>query len=39
MEAMTTITGRLDTPLAAGIIVIGALALLFGLHKLSISIN
>lgn len=39
MEAMTSITGRIDTPMAAGILVIAALAALFALNKLSISIN
>lgn len=38
MEA-TAISGRIDVPITAGIIVLIALALLFGLHKLVISVK
>jgi hypothetical protein len=39
MAQATTLSGRLDTPMASAIIVVSAVVFLFGLHKLTVSLH
>lgn len=39
MAEATSISGRLDTPMASAIIVVTAVVFLFGLHKLTVSLH
>lgn len=39
MAEATSISGRLDTPMASAMIVVAAVVFLFGLHKLTVALH
>lgn len=39
MAQATSLSGRLDTPMASALIVVAAVVFLFGLHKLTVALH